>query len=184
MSVVTTFELSNYLGGRKFTDVQEADAQAILDGVQSELERYLNRPVQMRRVLEEVTADISGRAYLKVTPIKAIHGFKRENEDTGELVNVPNYNFRYRKGSNFILVGAFNTIHVDYTGGMNTDMDPGVKLAIKRVAAREFTYKHDETVTVQNTEGRPPEDGPAPQPKGWTGDELVRFDRLRRRVIV
>lgn len=183
MSVVTTEELSNYMSGWRYSDVQLQDAQAILDGVQSDLELYLNRPLQRRRLLEQVTADFQGRAWMKVTPIVAVHGFKRENAVTGLHEPIPGMTFDYRKGSNFIRIGAHATVLVDYTAGINADVQPNVKLAIKRVAAREFTMKHDDTVTLENTEGRVPEDA-TPTEKGWTVLELAKFDRMRRRTIV
>lgn len=185
MAVVTTRELSNYMSGWRYTTVQEIDAQAILDGVQSELELYLNRPLQMRRLVEDVTTDFRGYAYLKVTPITAVHGLYRTDREgqQGELITSLPSNF-FRRGANYLITGSANSrLIVDYTGGVNADINPGVKLAIKRVAAREFAYKHDDAVTLDNTEGRPSED-PTPVPKGWTDEELKKFDRLRRRVIV
>lgn len=183
MAIVTTQELANYLGGWKYTSVQELDAQAILDGVQSELERYINRPLQMRRVVEAAQGTALGFVHLAVTPIVAVHGIYRANTDgaQGELITSLPRDF-FQRGSNFLKVGICGRVYVDYTGGVNGDIDPGVKLAIKRVAAREFMYKHNDGVALDNTEGRKSED-PVPQPKGWTDEELKRFDRMRRRTI-
>ena len=185
MAVVTTRELSNYMSGWRYTGVQELDAQSILDGVQSELELYLNRPLQMRRTIEDVTTDYRGYAYMKVTPITAVHGVYETDRDglQSDLITTLPSNF-FRRGANYLVTGRANCrIVVDYTGGQNADLHPGVKLAIKRVAAREFGFKHDDAVTLDNTEGRPAED-PTPVPKGWTEEELKKFDRMRRRVIV
>lgn len=187
MAVVTTDEFAAYMGGWKYTGIQEQTAQQILDGTQSELERHLNRPLQMRRVLELAQPDMDGRHYFAVTPIVGVHGIYRVHPDTGlkgEAVTELS-SLRWQRGSNFLFYGGYGSqYYVDYTGGINADVNPGVKLAIMRVAAREFGYKFDETVTVSNTEGRPPEDGPSPQPKGWTADEVKAFDRLRRRVVL
>ena len=68
-------------------------------------------------------------------------------------------------------------------GGINGDQHPGIKLAILRVAAREFMYNHSNATTLVNTEGRKPED-PPPVPKGWREEELAQFDRMRRRTAV
>ena len=185
MSVVTVNELANYMGGWKFTPIQRQDAEAILDGVQSELERYINRPLQMRRVVEVVDVDRYGIAYVKITPIVAVHGIYRNDRIThgpGEPYSTVPSNY-FRPGSNYLALGGFGRVHIDYTGGVNADLDPGVKLAIKRVAAREFLYKHDDSVTLANTEARPPEDAD-PQPKGWSEEELKKFDRMRRRVVL
>lgn len=184
MAVVTTTELANYMGGWKYTPVQAMDAQEILDGVQSELERHINRPLQKRRLLEKVTADHTGIAWAGVTPVQAVHGLYRINPDSTQGGLIQTVHQVYIPGKNYFRLGTPNsTVLVDYTGGINADLDPGVKLAIKRVAAREFMFKHSDTIGLENTEGRPPEDADN-RPKGWSEEELRRFDRIRRRTIV
>lgn len=189
MSVVTTPEFTNYLSGLNITDIQEQSMEAILAGVQSELEQHLGRPVQKRRVVEEVEVDMNGLAYLSVTPIMNVYGLYHLDPTTGErgeaitMESLPGG--WYRRGANFLRLGwgGCRTVVVDYMGGHNADLDPGMKLAIMRVAAREFEHQHGDTMALVNTETRPKAD-PVPQPKGWTEEELAKFDRLRRRVVL
>lgn len=188
MSVVTVPEFTNYLSGLDITDIQHQAAQTALAGIQSDLERYLNRPLQMRRQVEEVHTDDFGVAYLAVTPIQAIYGIYAPDPltgDKGEAIDRATLSsWRFKKGANFFrLGGVCRSYFVDYLGGVNADLDPGSKLAIMRVAAREFMHNHGDGMSLTNTEARPGSD-PTPVPKGWTQDELTQFDRLRRRVIV
>lgn len=188
MSVVTTTEFTNYLSGMDVTDVQKQSAELVLAGVQSELERYLNRPLQQRRVMEEVTTDYDGMAYLAVTPIQEIYGIYAPDPATherGEQIQQGALGrWGFKKGANWLrLGGCYGTYFIDYLGGMNADLDPGSKLAIMRVAAREFMHNHSDGMSLSNTEARPPAD-PTPVAKGWTDEELTKFDRLRRRVIL
>ncbi|QZE10806.1 head-to-tail adaptor [Gordonia phage ChisanaKitsune] len=185
MGLVTVPEFRAYMSGNNLNALQLQAAEAALNGVQSELERYLNRSVQMRRVTEEVELDEFGRGYLKNTPIEAVYGLFRHSSTGGvgeAIVNVSPHLFR--KGANFINVGwGFTNIWVDYLGGLNGDKIPGLKLAIMRVAAREFVHQQSDNLAISNTEARPPSD-PVPQPKGWTEQELQSFDRYRRRTVV
>lgn len=185
MGLVTVPEFRVYLSGNNLNTVQVQSAESVLDGVQSELERHLNRPVQMRRVLEEVEVEPEGRAYLKNTPIEAVYGLFHHTPTgaKGEPVGNVGANL-FRKGSNWINVGwGYSHIWVDYLGGLNGDKIPGLKLAIMRVAAREFAHQHSDNLAISNTEARPPTD-PVPIPKGWTEEELASFDRYRRRTVV
>ena len=185
MAVVTVPELSNYLSGMNVTDIQDQSLEMILAGVQSELERYLNRPVQQQRVMEEVDVE-DGRAYLGVTPIVAVYGVYPVRADGAADTDHPfavQGSF-FRKNSNYLrLIGMGGSLYVDYLGGINGDQNPGLKLAIMRVAAREFMHNHGDAMTLSNTEARPESD-PTPTPKGWADAELLQFDRLRRRVVL
>ena len=188
MAVVTLPEFQNYMSGTRLSEVQVLSAQAILDGVQSELETYLNRAVQQRRVRETVAVSHNGYAHVSNSPIIALYGVYRVNPVTGETgttrLELP-YG-AWSPGQNMIRVGyaatSMGPVSVDYLGGENGDKIPGLKLAIMRVAAREFAHNHDDGMSIQNTELRPPED-PTPVAKGWTVEELAKFDRFRRRVV-
>lgn len=183
MSLVTTDEFANYLGGWQFSPVQKTEAESILDGVQSDLERYLNRPVQMRRVLEKVRPERGGLAYVKVTPIVSVHGAYRfgEFESQGPAVE-SDFPLVWTPGDSMIRCGG--SVWLDYTGGINGDVHPGIKSAIKRVAKRIWPHTHDSGASVRSTESRPGEGGQTDTTPGWTIDELKQFDRLRRRVVL
>lgn len=188
MSIVSVPEFQNYMSGIKLTDVQNVAAQAVLDGVQSELEVYLNRNVQERRVKEVLPITRNGMVHVSNTPIVALYGVYNVSPVSGlaETTAIALTPSAWRIGGNFIRLGYAGfggQVSVDYRGGMNGDKIPGLKLAIMRVAAREFVHNHDDGMTVQNTEMRPPAD-PTPTSKGWTVEELAKFDRYRRRVAI
>lgn len=75
---------------------------------------------------------------------------------------------------------------VEYVGGYDLKNMPqykSVQSAIKRVAAREVGPMYDDSIDLRSgdaTKNREPDN----RGKGWTDDELARFDRLRRRVVV
>lgn len=188
MGVVTVPEFRNYLSGLNVSDIQEQSMSMTLAGVQSELEKYLNRPVQEQRVMEEADVEENGNVYLGVTPIVAVYGIYYPGPlgeaDLNNPINVASPSF-FRKNSNYLRLGLYagGTVFVDYKGGINGDKNPGIKLAIMRVAAREFMHNHGDSMSLSNTEARPESD-PTPTPKGWTVDELTQFDRLRRRTVL
>lgn len=186
MSIVTVPELRNYLSGIGITDTQKVSAELILDGVQSELETYLNRSVQQRRVIEYVPVTNMGHAIASNTPIMELYGVYGSDPRNTVVTPrpMPLLPGAWRPGQSYVALGFLfqSAVWVDYLGGYNGDKIPGLKLAILRVAAREFVHQHDDGMTVQNTEMRPPAD-PTPQPKGWQIEELTAFDRYRRRVM-
>ena len=188
MSIVTVPEFQNYLSGVKLTDIQSLDAQNILDGVQSELETYLNRSIQQRRVAEVLDVTGRGTVHVSNSPIAELYGVHTvTGAGTPSEAKIVLPAGGWKPGRNFIRLGwsscGVGQVYVDYLGGYNGDQIPGLKLAITRVAAREFVHNHSDGMTVQNTELRPPED-PSPVAKGWTIDELAKFDRYRRRVLI
>lgn len=187
MSVVTLPEFQNYLSGVKLTEIQTLAAQGVLDGVQSELETYLNRSVQQRRVSEVLDITRQGNVHVSNSPIIELYGVYSLDENgapmTEALALSPG---AWRPGRNYVRLGYIGwcgQVSVDYLGGYNGDKIPGLKLAIMRVAAREFVHNHGDGMTAQNTELRPPED-PTPIAKGWTEEELTKFDRFRRRTAI
>ena len=191
MGVVSVPEMTNYLSGLNVTDIQEQSLSAIINGVQSELERHLNRPVQRQRVMEEADPDYSGNVFLGVTPIVEVYGIYPVGADGGPDLAHPIGNSTtplgsfFRKNSSYLRLGALTggPVYVDYLGGINGDQNPGLKIAIMRVAAREYMHQHGDSMSLSNTESRPESD-PTPTPKGWTVDELRGFDRYRRRVVL
>lgn len=194
MAIVTVPEFQNYMSGVRMTPVQEQSAQTILDGVQSELESYLNRPVQVHR-LQELVSVRDGAIYPRVTPIQHIYSLSHLDQSGNPGPPIKRFtNNSIFQGKNFIEYGRYygygsygygftDRVLLDYAAGINGDKHPGLKTAILRVASREFTGKLDGSMTIQNLDGRTP-DSPEPTVRGWTEDELKKFDRLRRRVVV
>lgn len=82
--LVSVDELVEYLGGYdQLTDArQEHIEHVILPGIQSELENYLRRPVELTHVREQLAADQEGYIWFTVTPVVDIVSVTRSDGDT------------------------------------------------------------------------------------------------------
>jgi hypothetical protein len=209
MSVVTVEQLKAYMSGINMSITQTDAAQVILDGVQGELEKYINRSIGTRLVREVASTDSSGFAYLSQTPVYAINKITPASDelstyqDGGEVVVLdplvpgPNTTAYDLVPANFgrdlivpggVMSGYLDTsVAVEYIAGGGDFLAPymdSIMLAILRVAAREFQTNHDDTMSLRDTSATTPTD-PVPVPrKGWRDDELRQFDRIRRRVVI
>lgn len=191
MAIVTVSEFQNYMSGVRMNPVQEQSAQTILNGVQSELEGWLRRPVQVHR-FQELVSVRDGAIYPAVTPIQHVYSLAHMNQAGQPGPAIPRFvNNALFQGKNFIEYGRYYGNHgygytdrlmLDYAAGINGDKHPGLKVAILRVASREFTGKLDGSMTIQSLDGRAP-DSPEPTTRGWQEAELKQFDHLRRRVV-
>lgn len=208
--LVTTEELKRYMSGLNLNANQDIAAAEVLIGVQNDLENYLNRSVQLVQVREAIQTDGLGYANVSKSPVVKIISkspLQYEHElfmpeflpynpasmerdsiigDEGRLID------RTANGvvgdphvvPGAIYVGTPNAwFVVEYIGGLDCSTKPEVKLAIMRVAAREVSRNHDDTISLRegNAEQAAETDT---REKGWTEAELKRFDRLRRRVVV
>lgn len=208
--LVSVPELRSYMSDTTFNPSQETAVAAILIGVQQELEEYLNRPVQIVQVREYVQCDESGYANVKYSPITKIISMTQMNssfagwdsefttafqppafirdislsdgsqthdawgtQPFGKPVTVPGAIY-------FGVPGVW--LAVEYLAGYNGYRNEQMKLGIMRVAAREVTGLHDNTLSLREGSAEPAAN-PDPRPKGWQPDELAAFDRYRRRVI-
>jgi hypothetical protein len=200
-------ELLQYMGGMKLTDDQKGITESvILPGVQEELETHLNRPIEPVRVREAVRADDQGWLWLGVTPVHQIFSVTRSDGPNVPIVQTPwadlavddEYRswtawgnpdlYRYRVGgiswnAPYPNPWAASYYLLEYIGGYNGYVDNGLKLAICRVAAREVEMQFDDTMSVRGGGQEAAQDSDSRQ-KGWTDDELKKWDRLRRRVVV
>lgn len=197
--IVTAQELSDYMSGFTLNPVygQDDAAAMVLQGIQMDLERYLNRSLEPRTITERVPVDRERGVILTTkTPI----------------VSIPANSPYYFYGDRLFVAGNYSTmdvslfvlgqhiseqewITVTYTHGYDARSflagGPGdpefadVRLAVLRVASREMTNRHDDTLSVKgldtSNEGEPT--GPQNGVQGWTYDELRMHDRLRKRVI-
>lgn len=198
MALVTVEELVEYMSQINLTDNQKIAAQQVLDGVQQQLESYLNRPLSPVRVREAGMSDWSGVVRASVTPIhsvisvEAMHGTAVEQEPTITPVPPEDAERIYDAISTTkiestvvpggIYVGGTGAWYViEYVGGYKGYVDDGIKLDIMRVAAREMTENHDDVLSIKTDFAAEPN---APViVKGWQDDELRKWDRQRRRVI-
>ena len=179
MSLVTVNDLQEYMRDIDLTSSQQDAAELIISGVQGELERYCNRPLEPCEYTEIVRSDATGYAYLLNTPVVSITSITM----SGALAATPISVFEQVQGGFFL--GAPNYYAtVVYTAGKNLFVGSelnAVRLAILRVAAREMQTNHDDTLSIKDGLEREPA---PPQPRGWQRDELLQFDRFRRRVAI
>lgn len=208
MTVVNAEELKAYMSGIRMTSSQSTTAQLILDGVQAELEIHLNRAIEPRLIKETVYTSPDGTAYLNFSPVSKVHKISLVSVGSmpgmlptgpwapGEEVEFDGPTYDYVPsdfGVDLIVPGgialdnpaAYYVIEYESGGGdFIRPFLPAIKLAILRVASREFQRMSNTTVEINNGEPRPQVDYVRPSKRGWQPDELVQFDRLRRRVVV
>lgn len=203
MALVTPEDLSNHMSGIRMNETQIASARDILAGVQAELEDYINRPLEPVRSREMVRVDRSGYLNVLNTPVHAVLRIQDYGSTLPSLPSdvVPNYTPEEsaalplvdyvpdNNGRAMIVPGGvrYGTpggyVLIEYLAGGTPFVIralPKIKLAIMRVAAREFDAMHNDSMRVS---GGSTEATPAPTEVGWTQPELVAFDRLRRRVV-
>lgn len=191
MSIVSTTELTDYLSKIGLDPSQASAAQDTLDGLQRELERYCQRPLEQKERTEVVYPDELGRLWPKVTPIISVSSPEGLYPDGANGLAGG-----YPLLGGLMFAGYAAPVTITYVGGLvdpTLEVDPvdgewgvseaaDVKIAILRAASREFTVRHDDTVSVTDLETR--ETQPVDrQPPGFTEDELKKFDRLRRRTV-
>lgn len=203
MALVTPEDLARHMSGIRMNETQRESAADILAGVQSELEEYISRPLEPVRSREVVRVDRSGFVNVRNVPIHAVlriqdYGSSLPTRPTNVI---PNYDPETSKdlplvdyapvnnGASMIVPGGVkfgtpgNYVLIEYLAGGTEFVRrrlPAVKLAIMRVAAREYDAMHNDSMRVRggSTEATPP-----PTEIGWTDDELKAFDRLRRRIV-
>jgi hypothetical protein len=208
MAIVDVDDLRDYMSGIGLETSQWAAAEMVLDGVQHELELHINRPVQPTLVREWKSVQSDGYVRLSVTPVHTIRSvvsaegavspdgtaFTLSPLDKTDFENnyankVPTAFNAYHpsKGGLYLtdvgwgMLGTF--VVVEYVGGYVGWSDAAIRYKILEVAARIMTNNHDDTTSIADGVVRPASPDPV-QARGWTEDELRRFDRIRRRVVV
>ena len=209
--IVSVDELKSYMSDITLSESQEAAVEEVLAGIQQDLEDHINRPLQPVQVREYIQTDSLGYANVRVSPVWKV--IRRDQMDgmtsflsydlttpyvppvlerdplIGEDGTVIDYWGVESWGAPIhvpggIFIGVPDTwFAIEYVGGALGFMNQKVKLAIMRVAAREVTGLHDNTLSLRQGNAEPAAD-PDPRPKGWTDEELQRFERMRRRVII
>lgn len=209
MAIATPDDLRNHMSGIKMSEPQYAAATDIILGVQEELELYLNRPLEVTAMREAVVADENGFVRLSVSPVREIRRITTVS-GTGDTSSYPmgtipadtplppfdgpTYDVVPKNlGRDLIFpggvqLGSYSSYYIiDYVGGGSDFIARhlrALKLAILRVAAREWQIKHRDTVSVANGNVGEPTDPVPPSNLGWMEEELANFDRLRRRTVV
>lgn len=175
MSIVSTTELKDYMSGIGL-DADQADAaQDVLDGLQGQLERYLQRPLTQVQRVETLWPDEMGRLWPSATPVVSVSDPVGLAAQGNAIVGVS-----YGPLAGPIAGGA---VAVTYVGGIDGKNEPDFRLAILRAAAREMDARHSDVVAVNDLSERPAQPVDR-RDYGLTPAELAQFDRRRRRTVL
>lgn len=206
--LVTVTELQKYMDIR-FSNRQEEAAEYVLEGLQSELEAYLRRPVEVQN-FEELhvmdnnhvgvpmssflynyddvgTHELMNVAqppitiYLDNSPVVVVNSVKivHPNSPT-EYTQVAGRDYIARKyGIDLYTAFANDKVIIDYDAGLNGDNIKMFKLMLLRAATREMQNMHDDVVGIKDLETR----NVAPLETGFLEKELLAVKRWRRHRI-
>ena len=185
--IVTVYELQRYMNVSFDPDSQD-EAETVIRGVQSALERALNRPITVRQFTERVRIVAAGSNGERTRP-----NLWLKNAPLVELVSVyagttlvdmstedsTEWGVREYTGP----ADGMGYVTVTYRAGYNgrSDEHKALQLAVKRAAQREMTWRADQTQgTVRvSDEGYSAE---SVQPNGYfTKDELRSLSGYKRR---
>lgn len=206
--LVSVIDFRRYMGGMNPLPGQTETIAMILQGVQEQLEVWLNRPVETIQIRENVRSDRQGFLHLSVTPVQRVLSigvtsasdvaYPEENvvekypmvldpsipEDSRLVDRSPRYASNYGREYGGIRVNMPCTWHmVEYIGGYDGTNDHAMKLAILRVAARE--YRKNNVSMAGLAEGTVDEVQPGDdRDVGWAANELKQLERHRRRVYL
>lgn len=209
MTLVTPDDLKQYMSNLNMSVKQKNAAALLLEGLQAELEMYINRTIEARFIRETVMTNLVGYAYLSQSPISKVFGvvvledgllpdmlptteylpgtFPDGVEDLPQYDLVPADFGKNLIGPGGLYLGSPSAWFViDYQGGGDDFMAPyipAIKNALLRVGSREFQHMHDDSVMLGEQGASPPVDNIPPSGRGWQERELRQFDRIRRRVI-
>lgn len=206
--LVTVSELKNYMD-ISFSNRQEEAAEYVLEGLQSELEAYLRRPVEVQTFEEMYVMDNNHvgvpmssflydyddvgthemmnvaqppvTVYLDNSPVVSVASVKivHPNSPT-EYTQVEGRDYIVRKyGIDLYTAFANDKVFIEYDAGLNGDNIKMFKLMILRAATREMQNMHDDVVGVKDLETR----NVAPLEVGFLEKELLAVKRWRRHRI-
>lgn len=211
--IVSVNELIRHMGGLNLNPAQWRDAELVLRATQDELEAGINAPVEVRLFRERIVADEMGIMRFGKTPVlkvidvqdvkntviqiadptlilppeamdpdawKDIPGATGQEDLASDVVQLLDYN-QFGAGMFGWSAQPGYPYLVRYVAGY-TGPKNWIKKGILEVASRNVVKNHDETISIK---GGTMNMGERPElAEGWTEDELERYSRIRRRVIV
>lgn len=205
MALVSVSDLSTYMDV-KFSLRQQDAADFVLEGLQSELEAYLRRPVEQEAFVEHHTLDANhigvpmdsffyntsldttmqhigftmppSTVYLANTPIASVTQVRlKPNLQNDYTVLTNERDYTVRRYGIDLYRGFANDIvEITYNGGLDGANIKVFKLMILRAATREMQNMHDDVVGVKDLEPR----NVAPMETGFLDKELLAVKRYRR----
>lgn len=202
MAIVTVLEIRDFYIDIELDSNQAKGAQIILDGLQSELESYLGRPIERRTFVEtyqigagsptwpigtgamiETSSSLFQTPvtiYLKQTPIHSIEsvtvlGQGGEEAERETLVEGDDFTVM-PYGIESSAVAPYDSVTVTYEAGLDGTQIPALRSLMLRAATREMQNMYDDTLGVKDLTTR----GVAPATTGFTEGELRSVRRWRR----
>lgn len=203
--LVSVADLTKYMDIR-FSNRQEEAAEFVLEGLQSELEGYLRRPVEPTEFTETYIMDSNyvgvptssffynesldttfntvsyfsppTTVYLRNSPVISVDSLvvRPQTENTGTS-QVEGRDFTIRRyGVDVYRAFANDEVTITYTAGLDGSAIKVFKLMILRAATREMQNMHDDVVGVKDLEAR----NVAPMEVGFLEKELLAVKRWRR----
>lgn len=206
--LVTVSDLSKYMDIR-FSNRQEEAAEFVLEGLQSELEAYLRRPVEPQEFTETYVVESNyvgiptssffydegldttnsnltylqppNVIYLRNTPVTDVDSVTvRQQTSATPVALVAGRDYVARRyGIDLYRAWANDEVTITYTAGLNGDSIKVFRLMILRAATREMQNMHDDVVGVKDLETR----NVAPLETGFLEKELLAVKRWKRARI-
>lgn len=203
--LVSVADLTKYMDIR-FSNRQEEAAEFVLEGLQSELEGYLRRPVEPTEFTETYVMDSNyvgvptssffynesldttfntvtyftppTTVYARNSPIVSVDSVvvRQQTETVGKTLT-EGLDFTIRRyGVDIYRAFANDEVTITYTAGLEGSAIKMFKLMILRAATREMQNMHDDVVGIKDLETR----NVAPLETGFTEKELLSVKRWRR----
>jgi hypothetical protein len=175
MAIITADELIRYMSDITLTPRQLQAVEDVIDGVQAEMETFLNRSIEPATRTETLTADHLGRVWPLHTPVISISAVQ---------AGTPLATIAHDLLDGVLYAGSNgDTVTVTYVGGIGEThrAHPHLRLEAMRIVAREITKLHDDTLGVKDLSAT---DDSEPIPSGLQDTDRARLRRWKRRVVV
>lgn len=202
--LVTIDDLQTYMD-IKFSNRQTRAADFVLTGLQSELESYLRRPMEVDTYTEDHmvpadsgsmlvsshmydrSLDTTGNPPLYIQPAVTIYARNSPIISVASVyvTGVTGASVQLTDGTDYVVqrygIDLYRAIpndriQITYTAGLDGPQIPIFRLLILRAAAREMQNMHDDVVGLKDLETR----NVAPLTTGFTPEELASVRRWRR----
>ena len=203
--LVTVDELTTYMD-IKFSNRQTRASEYVLAGLQSELEAFLRRPIEVDTYVDEehviapdfasmptashmydYTLDTTGNVpgyiqpavtiYARNSPIISVASVYISAATGASLQLTESIDYIVQRyGVDLYRAIPNDRIKITYTAGLDGPEIPFFRLLILRAATREMQNMHDDVVGLKDLETR----NVAPMTTGFTPEELASVRRWRR----
>lgn len=191
-----------------FTNRQQDAAEFVLEGLQSELESYLRRPIEVGSYTEQHVIDSNhmgipnasffynysldttsqtlsyidppATVYLRNTPVVSVSSITIQTPTMSPIAQQQGRDWIARPyGIELYRAYANDLVTVTYTGGLDGDGIKHFRILILRAATREMQNMHDDVVGIKDLESR----NVAPLETGFSEMEINSVRRYRRRRV-